>query len=37
MIILEIVWDYRLTWGSYLLAVAGLTAISVWEERRKRA
>lgn len=37
MIVLEIVWEYRLTWGSYLLAVAGLTAISMWEQRRKGA
>jgi hypothetical protein len=37
VIILEILWEYRLTWGSYLLAVAGLTTISMWDERRKRA
>ena len=37
MNILEIVWEYRMTWGSYFLAVVGLTAISLWDQRRKSA
>lgn len=37
MIIIEFLWDYRMTWGAHLLAVLGLTAISIWEQRGKGA